>query len=201
MLRRVHNYSFRLFHFDSRKARNWSFDYSIFLILFWKVKRNFVSGFPVYEFTSIYLKLIWNYFHLNRSFQGPLREAPNLIVTPHVAFFSHQSSKEMREMAAQEVRRGLLNKMPNSLRNCINKHTLPSATATASQNAGSSLSAAASMPIPDRVLTSNKSSYDSRSNPSPALSTSSANAIGSQQQQLLAHLSCKFLKQNHAYFN
>ena len=30
----------------------------------------------------------------------------------------------MREMAAQEVRRGLLNKMPMSLRNCVNKDLL-----------------------------------------------------------------------------
>ena len=61
---------------------------------------------------------------LTTKYIGSLKDAPNLIVTPHTAFYSNQSSKEMREMAAQEVRRGLLNKMPNSLRNCINKHTL-----------------------------------------------------------------------------
>lgn len=57
---------------------------------------------------------------------GPLKDAPNLILTPHTAFYSDLSSKEMREMAAQEVRRGLLNKSPVSLRNCVNKDMLTS---------------------------------------------------------------------------
>lgn len=61
---------------------------------------------------------------------GPLKEVPNLLVTPHTAFFSDLSSREMREMAAQEVRRGLLSKTPNSLRNCVNKHLLKSSSAS-----------------------------------------------------------------------
>jgi C-terminal binding protein len=65
---------------------------------------------------------------------GSLRDAPNLIVTPHTAFYSDQSSKEMREMAAQEVRRGLLNKMPNSLRNCVNKELLALSSSSSNNN-------------------------------------------------------------------
>jgi hypothetical protein len=57
-------------------------------------------------------------------FNGPLKDAPNLICTPNTAFYSDQSSQELREMAAQEVRRGLLNKMPDSLKNCVNKDYL-----------------------------------------------------------------------------
>lgn len=131
---------------------------------------------------------------------GSLKDAPNLIVTPNTAFFSNQSSKEMREMAAQEVRRGLLNKMPNSLRNCINKHTLgiPSnAASNFSSNLNNSSannpSLSNSLNIPGFSLKQNTS--DSRSNPSP-LSTASApgstnlsSSATSQQQQLLAHLS------------
>jgi C-terminal binding protein len=59
---------------------------------------------------------------------GSLKEVPNLLVTPHTAFFSDLSSREMREMAAQEVRRGLMSKTPNSLRNCVNKHLLKSSS-------------------------------------------------------------------------
>lgn len=58
------------------------------------------------------------------AFSGPLKDAPNLICTPNVAFYSDQSSIELREMAANEVRRGLVGKLPDSLRNCVNKEYL-----------------------------------------------------------------------------
>ena len=45
-------------------------------------------------------------------------------MTPHTSFYSDLSSKEMREMAAHEVRRGLINKSPSTLRNCVNKDLL-----------------------------------------------------------------------------
>ena len=45
-------------------------------------------------------------------------------MTPHTSFYSDLSSKEMREMAAYEVRRGLINKSPSTLRNCVNKDLL-----------------------------------------------------------------------------
>jgi len=134
---------------------------------------------------------------------GTLRDAPNLIVTPHTAFYSDQSSREMREMAAQEVRRGLLNKMPNSLRNCVNKQYLSSlstsTTVTNQQNGGSTngnntlnttinLNGLNSV-VPNRgaspMTTNNLNSMSSILGNQPT----SASPNLSQQQQLLAHLS------------
>jgi len=57
---------------------------------------------------------------------SPLREAPNLIVTPHAAFYSDASAIELREMAATEIRRAILNRIPEGLRNCVNKEYLAS---------------------------------------------------------------------------
>ncbi|XP_029442062.1 uncharacterized protein LOC115081962 [Rhinatrema bivittatum] len=53
--------------------------------------------------------------------QGPLKEAPNVICTPHTAWYSEQASLEMREAAATEIRRALTGRIPESLKNCINK--------------------------------------------------------------------------------
>uniref|UniRef100_A0A8C9RFH4 C-terminal-binding protein 2 n=1 Tax=Scleropages formosus TaxID=113540 RepID=A0A8C9RFH4_SCLFO len=53
--------------------------------------------------------------------QGPLKDAPNLICTPHTAWYSEQASLEMREAAATEVRRAITGRIPDSLRNCVNK--------------------------------------------------------------------------------
>ncbi|XP_076833940.1 C-terminal-binding protein 2-like isoform X5 [Brachyhypopomus gauderio] len=53
--------------------------------------------------------------------QGPLKDVPNLICTPHAAWYSEQASLEMREAAATEMRRGLTGRIPDSLRNCVNK--------------------------------------------------------------------------------
>ncbi|VDP79290.1 unnamed protein product [Echinostoma caproni] len=60
-------------------------------------------------------------FVLNNS---PLKGAPNLIVTPHMAFYSESSMREMREAAANEIRRAILNRIPDCLRNCVNKEFL-----------------------------------------------------------------------------
>jgi C-terminal binding protein len=58
-------------------------------------------------------------------YNGALKDYANmLLITPRTAFLSETSCREMREMAAQEVRRGLLNKLPGSLRNCVNKDLL-----------------------------------------------------------------------------
>lgn len=79
-------------------------------------------------------------------YQGPLKDAPNLICTPHAAFFSDASCTELRcvspigshcqtfmismpyyrfflcrEMAASEIRRAIVGRIPDSLRNCVNK--------------------------------------------------------------------------------
>ncbi|XP_034049591.1 C-terminal binding protein 2, like isoform X2 [Thalassophryne amazonica] len=53
--------------------------------------------------------------------QGPLKDVPNLICTPHTAWYSEQASLEMREAAATEIRRAITGRIPDSLRNCVNK--------------------------------------------------------------------------------
>ncbi|CAC5399017.1 CTBP [Mytilus edulis] len=52
---------------------------------------------------------------------SPLKDCPNLICTPHSAFYSEQSVTELREMAAGEIRRAVVGRIPDSLRNCVNK--------------------------------------------------------------------------------
>lgn len=53
--------------------------------------------------------------------QGALKEAPNLLCTPHAAFYSEASATELREMAASEIRRAIVGNIPDVLRNCVNK--------------------------------------------------------------------------------
>lgn len=57
----------------------------------------------------------------NMSLEGPLKDAPNLVCTPHAAWYSDASSTELREMAASEIRRAIVGRIPDSLRNCVNK--------------------------------------------------------------------------------
>ncbi|XP_045189331.1 C-terminal-binding protein-like isoform X2 [Mercenaria mercenaria] len=62
--------------------------------------------------------------HENEPFvisQSPLKDSPNLICTPHSSFYSEQSLTELREMAAGEIRRAVVGRIPDSLRNCVNK--------------------------------------------------------------------------------
>ncbi|KPJ07320.1 C-terminal-binding protein [Papilio machaon] len=54
-------------------------------------------------------------------FQGPLKDAPNVLCTPHAAFYSDASAQELREMAASEIRRAIVGRIPECLRNCVNK--------------------------------------------------------------------------------
>ncbi|GJQ71635.1 CtBP [Trypoxylus dichotomus] len=54
-------------------------------------------------------------------FTGPLKEVPNLLCTPHAAFYSDASATELREMAASEIRRAIMGRIPECLRNCVNK--------------------------------------------------------------------------------
>lgn len=60
-------------------------------------------------------------FNLSTS---PLKDAVNLICTPRTSWYSETSSQEIRESAANEVRRGLAGKMPASLRYCVNRDYL-----------------------------------------------------------------------------
>eukprot|EP00066_Takifugu_rubripes_P019778 XP_011609044.1 PREDICTED: C-terminal-binding protein 2-like [Takifugu rubripes] len=48
---------------------------------------------------------------------GPLKDAPNLICTPHTSWYSEQASVEAREEAAREVRRAITGRIPDSLKN------------------------------------------------------------------------------------
>ncbi|KAF4791341.1 C-terminal-binding protein 1 [Turdus rufiventris] len=68
--------------------------------------------------------------------QGPLKDAPNLICTPHAAWYSEQASIEMREEAAREIRRAITGRIPDSLKNCVNKDHLTAATHWASMDPG-----------------------------------------------------------------
>lgn len=54
-------------------------------------------------------------------FTGPLKDSPNLLCTPHAAFYSEASATELREMAASEIRRAIMGRIPECLRNCVNK--------------------------------------------------------------------------------
>ncbi|XP_050506495.1 C-terminal-binding protein isoform X6 [Diabrotica virgifera virgifera] len=54
-------------------------------------------------------------------YTGPLKECPNLLCTPHAAFYSDASATELREMAASEIRRAIMGRIPECLRNCVNK--------------------------------------------------------------------------------
>lgn len=64
-------------------------------------------------------------------FQGPLKEAPNLICTPHAAYYSEASCTELREMAATEIRRAIVGRIPDCLRNCVNKEYFPAGAVSA----------------------------------------------------------------------
>lgn len=59
---------------------------------------------------------------------GPLKDAPNLICTPHTSWYSEQASIEAREEAAREVRRAITGRIPDSLKNCVNKEYLMAAS-------------------------------------------------------------------------
>ena len=52
---------------------------------------------------------------------GPLKDNPNVLCTPHSAYYSDQSVTELREMGASEIRRSLVGRIPDNLRNCVNK--------------------------------------------------------------------------------
>uniref|UniRef100_A0A8B9RC57 C-terminal-binding protein 1 n=3 Tax=Astyanax mexicanus TaxID=7994 RepID=A0A8B9RC57_ASTMX len=67
--------------------------------------------------------------------QGPLKDAPNLICTPHTSWYSEQASIEAREEAAREVRRAITGRIPDSLKNCVNKEYLMAASQWSSMEA------------------------------------------------------------------
>lgn len=62
-----------------------------------------------------------NFISFSVLFQGALKDAPNLLCTPHAAFYSEPATTELREMAASEIRRAVIGNIPECLRNCVNK--------------------------------------------------------------------------------
>lgn len=72
-----------------------------------------VVFFCLFVFSSLHKNMfksnrneLTQYFSSSFS-QGPLKDAPNLICTPHTAWYSEQASLEMREAAATEIRRAI----------------------------------------------------------------------------------------------
>lgn len=47
-----------------------------------------------------------------------------MIITPHASWYSDNTCQELREQAAEEMRRGLTNKVPEGLRYCVNREML-----------------------------------------------------------------------------
>jgi hypothetical protein len=58
------------------------------------------------------------------SFPDIFTQLPNVLYTPHCAWFSDDSSRELRMAAAKEIRRALVGRIPNDLQNCTNKEAL-----------------------------------------------------------------------------
>nr|CAD7573616.1 unnamed protein product [Timema californicum] len=81
-------------------------------------------------------------------FQGPLKDAPNLLCTPHAAFYSDASCTELREMAASEIRRAIVGRIPECLRNCVNKEYFLNASGYPEGiNGGGYYAAAGGLPV------------------------------------------------------
>ncbi|XP_063992341.1 C-terminal-binding protein isoform X2 [Diachasmimorpha longicaudata] len=75
----------------------------------------------------------YNVFQGQSNAQCPLKDAPNLLCTPHAAFYSDASCSELREMAATEIRRAIVGRIPDCLRNCVNKEYFHSSTGNYSE--------------------------------------------------------------------
>uniref|UniRef100_A0A914IDN8 THAP-type domain-containing protein n=1 Tax=Globodera rostochiensis TaxID=31243 RepID=A0A914IDN8_GLORO len=59
-----------------------------------------------------------------REFIDIFATMPNVICTPQCAWYSDESSRELREAAAREVRRALTGTVPEDLKNCVNRAEL-----------------------------------------------------------------------------
>lgn len=56
--------------------------------------------------------------------QSPLKDAPNLICTPHVAWYSKEGFAELRTSGIRLVRRVLTGSDPTGIQNCVNEQHL-----------------------------------------------------------------------------
>lgn len=66
--------------------------------------------------------------------QSPLKDVPNLICTPHVAWYSKEGLSELRSSTLRLIRQVLASCDPSSIQNCINKQHLDSEACTARWN-------------------------------------------------------------------
>jgi len=121
---------------------------------------------------------------------SPLKDAVNLICTPRTSWYSEASSQEIRENAANEVRRGLTGKLPGSLRNCVNREYLnvPRSAYDVNLNGASPFSSlfplaapflsqtAASQLLSDPSLQQSLTSAAAASTSTPSLLSSAANS-------------------------
>lgn len=62
-------------------------------------------------------------FVLSRS---PLKDAPNLICTPHIAWYSKEGLSELRSSSVRLIRDVLTSSDPSGIQNCVNKQHLDS---------------------------------------------------------------------------
>lgn len=116
--------------------------------------------------------------HENEPFlisQSPLKDSPNLICTPHSSFYSEQSLTELREMAAGEIRRAVVGRIPDSLRNCVNKEYF-----TTTKSAAGSMRYA----FPGYPESMNGGGYPF---PSPAAAAAAAASLGVHSTTMDAH--------------
>ena len=80
-----------------------------------------VCNGDIYNVCHYYAQISCFFLHV---LSGPLKDCPNLILTPHSAYYSEQAVIEMREMAAGEIRRAIVGRIPDGMRNCVNKEYL-----------------------------------------------------------------------------
>lgn len=86
-----------------------------------KRKKYFKKKNTIFKTKIVLINLLLKLFFSFLCFQGALKDAPNLLCTPHAAFYSEAASQELREMAATEIRRAIMGTIPECLRNCVNK--------------------------------------------------------------------------------
>lgn len=107
------------------------------------MKMNLSMYFKVVNNINIYIYMFINL--CIGKFLGPLKDSPNLLCTPHAAFYSDASCTELREMAASEIRRAIVGRIPECLRNCVNKEYFPAPTTYPHQAAVASVASAAAV--------------------------------------------------------
>lgn len=67
--------------------------------------------------------------------RSALKDAPNLICTPHIAWYSKEGFTELRASGIKLVRQVLTNSDPTGIQNCVNKEHLDSEACTSRWNA------------------------------------------------------------------